>query len=363
MALGDPEPDPGAGGDGWAPRVIVLVAVAVAVAFVLGGIPGLLSGGDAPASVNTSEYAVDDLSTSQIPASGEIAVPGGDAEGTVVIDRSHANRFTRTEIRPLYQALSRAGYEVVIHDRGDLGPVLANASAFLVVDPGLEYDEADADALRGFADAGGRVVVLGEPNRIVVGGGFGGVTTSERRSALANLAAEFDLEFSTGYVYHQAEHDGFYKNPLADPVGDAAGSGTDVALYTPATVRSTGDGEVVLRARRGARLSAVDDVRPYPVAVRADNVLAVGDFTFATPGRYNVADNERFLSYVVAFMIAGEAPGPETDDGAGAGGDEPTPTGPAPPTGTPAGTPTPSGTPVGTPPPTGTPPGPGTPGT
>src|SRR6056297_1307316 len=116
MALGEGDPS-GSGDGGWAARVALLVAVAVVVAFVLGAIPGLLvAGGDESAALNNSEYDVDDLSTSGIPATGEIAVAGG-GEGTVVIDRSHANRFTRTEITPLYEALSRAGYEVVIHDR------------------------------------------------------------------------------------------------------------------------------------------------------------------------------------------------------------------------------------------------------
>ena len=365
------ERDPGDGG--WGARIVVLVAAALAVAFVLGGVPGLLvAGGDEPARLNTSEYDPADLSTQRIPANGEVSVAGGDGDGTVVIDRSHANRFSRTQIDALYAALSRAGYEVVLYDRGDLESALATASAFVVIDPGIEYDDADTAALRSFTADGGRLLVLGEPNRVVVSGGLGGVTTSQRHSHLANLAAEFDLDFSTGYVYHQSAHDGYYKNPLAESVGDASGSGTDVALYTAATVRSTGGGDPVLRMRPDGRLSGSDGVDQYPVAVRDDNVLAVGDASFVAPGRYNVGDNERFLSYVVAFLAGGEQPDPDGFDGddGGDGDGARTPDGPSPtdPDGTPTGTPTPDGTPTETP--AGTPPGtpdepetPGTPGT
>ncbi|MFC7096798.1 DUF4350 domain-containing protein [Halobaculum marinum] len=368
MALGESD-GRDAGGDGWATRIALLLTVAVAVAVVLGAIPGaLVAGGDESPALNTSEYDTADLDTEQIPATGDIAVDG-DADGTVVIDRSHANRFDRTQLRPLYEALSRAGYEVVVHDRGDLAPVLANASAFVVIDPGTPYGDEDTDAIRSFTDGGGRLLVLAEPNRVVVSGGLGGVTTSQRRSDLSNLAAEFDVSVSVGYVYHQSAHDGYYKNPLATPVGDADASGTDVALYTAASVRSTGDGEVVLRTPTGARRSGTDEVEAYPLAVRDGNALVVGDASFVAPGRYNVADNEGFLSYVVAFLAEGERPA-ATDgrdaDGGGAGGDSdgPTPDGPGAddPTETPTPTPTPSGTPTpaGTPP--ATPGGPSTPG-
>lgn len=311
MAAGDDD----LGVAGWGTRVVVLVAVAVVVAVVFGAVPGLLAGGERAPDLNNSEYAVSEVSVTQIPAEGSIDVEAGD--GTIVIDRSHANRFTATEIDPLYEALSRAGYDVEFHDRGPLAPALEDATAFLIIDPGVAYSEGDAETLRSYTDSGGRLVVLGEPNRIRVSGGLGGVSTSEQQSRLANLAAAFEVAVSKGYVYHQSAHDGNYKSPLASPVGDASDSGSDVALYTPAAVTPTGDGEVVLRARGGARLSDSDEVRRYPVGVRTGNALVLGDSSFIDVGRYNVADNEEFLGYVVGFMSDGDPPGAGFADGVG----------------------------------------------
>ncbi|WP_435062558.1 DUF4350 domain-containing protein [Halobaculum sp. EA56] len=348
---GGPDPDGSVGSDdalgreAWAKRGVVVVAVAVAVAFVLGGIPGLIaSSGPEPAQLNNSEYPVSELGVTQIPAEGDVEADVS-GSGTVVIDRSHANRFSRADIEPLYRTLTRAGYEVEFHDRGALGPALSDADAFVVIDPGSPYDETDADALRSFTEDGGRLLVLGEPNRVRVTAGLGGVSTTQQVSELSNLGAEFGLSFSTGYVYHQSANDGNYKRPLASPVGDAEGVGDEVALYTAATVRPLDDGEVVLRLDRGGRLSSQDRTARYPVAVRTEGVLAVGDKTFLRADRYNVADNEDFVAYLVEFLTGGERAGGDIDGGTGDGGGTETAT--ATPTGTPNGTATPTGTPGG----------------
>ena len=283
------------------------------VAFALGAVPGLLaSSGADPARLNNSEYAVSELGVAQIPAEGDVEADVS-GSGTVVIDRSHANRFSRADIEPLYRTLTRAGYEVEYHDRGPLGPALSDADAFVVIDPGAAYDGTDTDALRSFTDDGGRVLVLGEPNRVRVTAGIGGTSTTEREGEVSNLGAEFGLSFSTGYVYHQSANDGNYKHPIASPADDAEGVGEDVALYTAATVRPLEDGEVVLRLDRGGRLSDSDRTARYPVAVRTDGVLAVGDSTFVRADRYNVADNEEFLAYVVEFLTGGDAGGESGD--------------------------------------------------
>lgn len=292
-------------------RLVVFALTAGLVAVAIGVVPGLLaqpptSSGTDPAELNNSEYSVDDIAVTAVPARGGID-PDVSGSGTVVIDQAHANDFDRAKIQPLYEAFVRAGYEVVFHGRGDLGPVLEDADAYVVIDPGAEFDEADTEAIREFTDTGGRVLVLAEPNTVSVETGFRGASVVERRSRVAQIGEAYNLSFRTSYIYNQQTNDGNYKHPMASPVGDAAGeAGENVVLFTAARVVSLRGGETILRYPQGSRSSGGDRTGRFPAAVRKGNLIAVGDSSFVGTGEYNVADNEQFISYLIEFLLSGE---------------------------------------------------------
>ncbi len=328
----------------YGPRVLVTLFVAGVVAFGLGVVPSLLAApapSPSPTNVtdlNTSEYDTDDLAVTAIPARGDVTV-NATGSGTVVIDQSHANDFDREKLQPLREALVQAGYRVVLHGTGDLGTALENATAFVVIDPGAEFDEEDTDAVRNFTDTGGRVLVLAEPTVVRVQTSFTGAQVVRIRSYVDQIGSEYNLSFRKSYVYNQEHNDGNYKNPLASPVGPAAeGAGQDVALYTAGRVVSLRGGQPVLRLREGSRTSGIDRTGRFTVGVRKGNLIAVGDSSFLDTGRYNVADNEAFLGFLVEFLLSGERE-KET----------PTPTATPTPTSTPTATPTPTSTPTATP--------------
>lgn len=310
----------------WGKRLAVLVVVAVVVVGA-SGVAAIVETDDGATTeepLALPEYQPDRVAVDPLPAEGRVR-PDGDAVnrgGTVVIDDGHGNRFSREEIQPLVEALTRVGYDVEFYTSGDLAAQLEDAKAFVVIDPGSEFKPGDVDDVRRFTGQGGRLLIAGEPSRITTGGGlFGGIVSQQ--SAVTSLASRYGMSLDTAYLYNQEHADGNYKFITAEP-----GPAADIAdvnrttMYTAASVRARG-GTVLLRSAPNTLRSNTDDEQgQYPVAVRKNNVVLVGDSTFLETGKYNVADNEAFVAYLVEFLASGDrrpdttlATGEPDDDG------------------------------------------------
>ena len=305
--------------------LLVTVAVAAVIAVAAGVVPTLFA--DPTPEREFETFDPDRTVTAGLPSTGTIepeppVVPAG---GTVVID---VDVPSRSRLGPLTEALSKANHDVAYPD-GDLESALEGADALVVVDPETSYSADELDAIESFAEAGGRVVIFGNPNRFEVTVGALGSSLSERESELRGIGGRFDLRFDTRYVYDQERNDGNYRHVLASPPADASltdgnGSIADaerVVLYTPTEVRSTGDGEPVLVTSPTARTADSDTQRRHTLAVRDGNVLAIGDARFIAADRYNVGDNDEFLAGVVEFLVTGDrSAGGDADDGDGTEG-------------------------------------------
>ncbi|MFB6108157.1 MAG: hypothetical protein ABEJ82_04850 [Haloplanus sp.] len=312
-------------------RLAVLVLTVAVVLAVAAAGPSLVDHRERT-SLSNPEYDTASVVPDPIPANGTIQPDpnAGDGSGTVLIDRGHSNRFTRAEIEPLVDALVGLGYHVEFYREGDLATQLEDADAFLVIDPGEEYPPGDADDVQRFTGDGGRLVLVGEPNRVTVGATLFGTTLQTQESALTTLGARYGVSVDTRYLYNQEHADGNYKYILARPTGKGGLTGVDrVSMYTATSVTVKG-GTVLLRAAPDTHKSGSDEVTgEYPVAVRKNNVLVFGDKTMMRGTRYNVADNERFLAYVVEFLVSGSHtagnPLPGGDEEAGTNATTPIP--------------------------------------
>lgn len=304
-------------------KAAVVVVTAVVVVALAAGV-SVLTAPPAPsqlAELNNSEYDVDDVAVTPEPASGEIE-PDADTAGTVVIDDAHANRIQDSALTPFIRGLQRAGFEIEFHEGGSLRSSLANASAFVIIDPGFGYSESEVAALQEFTGDGGRVLLFAEPNRITVSGGLAPSIT-EQQANVERIATAYDLSFSPSFVYHQEDNDGNYKRVVAEPVNDASDAGDEVVVDTAAYVVSTGSATVLLRTPEETHTSGTDDVDRYAVAVRTGNLIAVTDSSLLAPEEYNVADNEAFLAYLIEFLAGGDRPAPaDRDDDAAEDGQE-----------------------------------------
>jgi hypothetical protein len=319
------------------PRVAVLVVTVIVVVGLAGPGPALLmdDGGDGDdETLSNPEYEPSSVVPEPLPARGTVdPQPSADAGdgGTVLIDRGHGNRISRAQIEPLVDALVRQGYSVEFYTDGDLATHLADADAFLVVDPSSEFLPGDVNDIREFTGNGGHLVMVGEPDRITVSVGLLGTSIQSSQSRLTTLASTYGMSLDTQYLYNQEHADGTYKHVLVRPTDEGGVDDVDsAAMYTAAAV-TVRDGTVLLRSAPNTHKSGTDEVTgEYPVAVRTDNALLMGDKTMLQSDRYNVADNEEFVAYLVEFMIAGDNEAPADADTEGSDDDETATTTPQP---------------------------------
>jgi hypothetical protein len=311
-------------------RLAVLVlTVAVVVALAAGG-PALLQDDEEREPLQNPEYDPEQVVPETMAATGTVETdpdPDADDTGTVVIDRGHSNRFARADVEPLVDALAREGYSVEFYTDGDLATALEDADAFLVIDPATEYRSGDIDDVRQFTGNGGRLVMIGEPDRTAVSAGLFGASITNQPSRLTTLASRYRMSVDTEYLYNQENADGTFKHVVARPTGDGDLDGIDeTAVYTAAAVTAA-NGTVLLRSAPRTYKSGSDEVTgEFPVVVQRNDVLLLGDKTFMRGDRYRVADNEQLVAYVAEFMIEGDYRAPpdvDEDDGTGAD-DEPT---------------------------------------
>lgn len=287
------------------------VTVLVVVLIVVGaGLAPALSQPSEPDETTYPEYDPDSTISEPTAAAGEIE-PDPDAanNGVVVIDSSHLNRFDREDVAPLTRAFKRAGYDVQFYQEGSLRYALEDADAFIVIDPAQPYTTAEAHMMRDFTNKGGRLLVLGEPDRITVSP-LGGLSTAESR--IGAIEGEYGLHVGTPYVYDMQQENN-YKHVVATPTDDADTADAElddvesVTLFTAAEVTATDGGKPILETQSSARTAERGEQRVHSMAAVEGNVMMIGDTTLVRADRYNVGDNEQFLAYVVEFMVAGDS--------------------------------------------------------
>jgi hypothetical protein len=300
-------------------RVVVLVlTVAVVLAAVAGGSTVLRGDGGAPPLENP-EYDPATVALDPLAANGTVE-PAPDAgvgeAGTVLIDRGHGNNFDRADIAVLVDALVRQGWHVEFYTGGDLAVALEDADAFLVIDPGREYQPGDVDDVRQFTGNGGHLVMVGEPDRTaVVSSGFFGSAIQLQESRLTTLASRYRMSVDTQYLYNQEHADGTFKHVLARSTGEGDLDDVETAAFYTAAAVTARDGTVLMRSAPNTYKSGSDEVTgEFPVVVRRGNALLLGDSTFLRGDRFNVADNEHLIAYLVEFMVEGEHEPPADDD-------------------------------------------------
>jgi hypothetical protein len=289
----------------WAARVGTLVVVAAVVVAIAAVVPFVLpSGGQSPGDpVATPEYDPATIGVTPVPAQGA-PEPAADGEGEVIIiDEAHDNDLDRAEIAPLVKAVVATGGEVRFHDDGSLNETLKRADAFVVIDPGDEYSGDEIRALQSFTDAGGRLVILGEPDRRRVTGGLLTTTVTTESSRLSALASSYGISIGTGYLSNVEANDGNHKH-VAIEAGPSAGDlrPDRAAMYTAAPV-SAPTGQVLLQTAPGTVEYATEQEGQFPVMVRTGNVIVVGDSSFARTERVSVGDNEVVLAHLVDFLV------------------------------------------------------------
>ncbi len=245
------------------------------------------------------------LSTPQ----SEIAAPPAPGQ-VVLLDQTHDNRFTVTEMEALTKQIIGRGarLELVLPSLYRSETVLADrlkyASAYVVASPLTQFTLDEVQQVQRFVGRGGRVLVFTDAGRT------GWLDTLSTDVVPANdLLAPFDLAFSEDYLYNLVENDGNYRNVLLRRFADISitqGLET-IAFYAGRSV-STSSGTPLAWGDEHTLSSLTDTGGALAAAaLSADGrVLAVGDLTFLTPPYHQVADNALFISRLAEFALGGE---------------------------------------------------------
>jgi hypothetical protein len=291
--------------------VLVVVGLAAVGASLTGGGPTIPATDlDSTSNLSIPEYDAGDLVAEPLAVGGSIDpdVPAADRGGTVLVDATHGNDYPRETIAPLVRALTATNHTVRFHEQGDnLTRQLRAAKAYVVISPSDPHDAEEVRAVSRFTDRGGRLLLVGEPDRIEPVGTRAGGQTITITVALASLGSEHGVSFDTRYLYNLETNDGNYKHVIARPPAGSPLSNVERTTHYTATTVTVRDGTPLLVTTEGTHQSGSGEAGTYTVAAQRGNVLALGDRTFLRSDRYAVADNEAVIAHVVEFLAQGES--------------------------------------------------------
>lgn len=225
------------------------------------------------------------------------ATTPGSLSGIVVFDDAHINNYSQDEMSVLYGRITAAGGEVKqFNGHEPLATTLRGAKAFVVAINVLSFDAEDALAVEAFVRNGGRLLLIGDPTRVV------------EANTLNSIAGRFGVLYQGDYIYNIVDNDGNYlnvylrnfeENPLSEGV-------EELVVRGAGSLRASGD---VLAAGDANTYSSLRETPGDVVAMALTNdgdVLALTDFTFLTAPYNTFADNDRFIDNVVSFLLGGD---------------------------------------------------------
>ncbi|MEF8856376.1 MAG: DUF4350 domain-containing protein [Haloplanus sp.] len=330
-----------------APKSRLAAVFVVVVAAIVGGAavaPYALGSADDtesdPVTVENQQFQPGTILPDETAEEGEISMESDATGKTVLVDVGHQNGVTKTQLEPLLSTLVENGHRIRFYrgQRQSLNESLRAADAFLVASPQQRYTSDELAGIEAFTDAGGRVLVMGDPPSVQVSGGFlfglGSLQPTAPRTTA--LGSTYGVGYGSGYLYNMAENDNNYKSIFARPAGDTElTSNVDRVVMREAVPLRTAGATSALVGTDGTRLSTTRDPGEYAVLARSGNVVAVGDTDFVARENAYDADNDVLIGNLADFLVDGEKePGAPTPPGAdqserppaGDGGDsEPTP--------------------------------------
>jgi hypothetical protein len=291
-------------------RVGFFVGVLV-IAGAFGALTGG-TGGSAPAvdELDAPSFNDGEMVATVPEASGELTM-SADAEGdVVVIDAGHGADIKREALAPVVTTLTENGATVNYHvgrrsGGQSLNASLAEADAFVILGAQSRYTESELDGLRAFSDAGGRVLVMNEPETMSPSVSLIAMPSgSSAPSPLVPVLSQYGMAYDNGYLFTQSEETLNYRAVAGTPTGDSdLTEGVDrVVLYEARPVTGA---ETVLAAE-GVTLSQTRREGSYGVVSRSGNVVAVGDSSVATQEYLYRADNEQLVGNLLDFLVSGD---------------------------------------------------------
>lgn len=301
--------------------VIAVILAGTAIVGTLGGSDSTApSDGEDIQGQSPRQFQPENVIATSAPEDGEIELDGDADEKRILVDSSHGNQYSKSDLAPIEAALAQAGHEVdftpstsgggdSFSDSG-YNATLRQYDAVLIIQPTSSFSDQEIAGLKAYTEGGGRVVVLAEPPQLLVSGGLVSSLTEVRFGA-QDLTQEFGLRMAGDGLYNieDSQNDNNYEAVNAVPDGQSAlTDGVDnVTFDSPGYVVQTGnDAQIRMRAASGSQTLERRQVGQYPVAAQNDNFVLVADTSFLKSSELYDMDNEQFVSNLLDFLVSGD---------------------------------------------------------
>jgi ABC-type uncharacterized transport system. len=310
---------------------VVVIGTVTGTAFAVAGGGG---GGGSPDGADISGQSPEQFQPGNLDQefdeeSGTIDI-GGDADGArILVDTRHSNRFSRSDLEPLSEAMFEAGHSLEFADASadssrraprrsdggaqgaDYAATLEGYDGLLIIQPTEGFSQAERQTLRNYTDAGGRVVLLAEPTQVESGSGPFAAPSTVQFGA-NNLTQQFGVRVGSEILYNidDRSNDNNFKSIYASPSG--AGMLTEgvdtISLDTGgyAVVGDTAAATTVYTAENGTRTLETRRGGDYGVVARSGNLAFVADSSFVEPSELYDVDNEVFAGNLLEFLVTGD---------------------------------------------------------
>lgn len=320
--------------------IVVIVGGTGVLAVTVGGGSSGAPDGQNIDGQSPQHFQPDAVNVDADPETGEIEVDAEQGEKRVLIETQHATSVSRDDLEPIVEALAEAGHDVDIGASGTSGSdgfssgggynaTLQQYDAVLLINPTDSFTKGERAGLQEYTEGDGRLVVLGEPTQLSIGGGLLGSVSTTSFGA-TDLTGQYGVQIGAEGLYNQADdaNDNNFKAIYAEPTGRSSLTrGVDTVTFEHAgyLVMSRGsEAQAVFTAVDGTRTLETRRTGTYATVARNNNMVFVADTDFVDKNEVYDADNEVFISNLLDFMVSGDKADdvPETaggDDG-GSGG-------------------------------------------
>jgi hypothetical protein len=221
---------------------------------------------------------------------------------TVLVDFSHTNRFSLSEIDPLTNAILQMGANIQIdRDGKDFISKLQDANAYIIIAPTAAFSRENIQAISDFVNRGGRLLVIADPTRTYQNFYF---DLEDSVLIVNQILDPFDIAFKTDYLYSINHNEGNYRNVYALPVGEnqiLAGI-SNIVFYGAHPL--AGNFIPLLQGDKTTLSSGTDQGGELTMAGTSlqGNVLVIGDMGFMVTPYNQVMNNYRLVLNMTNFL-------------------------------------------------------------
>jgi len=290
-------------------RVGVFVAIVLVAALItgVGALPNAGGQTNQSTPLTVDSHQPETILATPPAERGDVAVDSTTTDKTIVIDQSHNNSVSPDAISPLVQRLVADGHSVqfytdAIARNHSLNTTLEDADAFVVVAPEDQYGPDEQEYVAEFAENGGRVLLVNEPERQSAD------ETNTSATPLTNLASTFGFGFGSGYLFDQTQYNTNHRDIYAYPAGNGPLS-DGVDRLTLHAARPVTGGEPAYTTNETTELSETRRAQSYTVLARQNNVVALGDRSLLGQEYVYADDNEVLVGNVIEFLVSGNRSG------------------------------------------------------